>query len=118
MESFHSYSEYSSVHGINHFVRAGARKYSFRVVWAGIFAVFLSLFIYFQVDLFHDIVVERPTVVEKHYIRSDTLNFPNVVICDMNQEHDKYKRFVDTNYGNSSSLVFSIRLPSLCFTLD
>ena len=104
MEKLYNCSEYSSVHGINHFVRAGARKYLFRVLWAGVFAVFLSLFIYFQIDLFHEIVVEKPTVVEKHHIRSDTLNFPNVVICDMNQEHDKFENFTNANFGNVSGL--------------
>ena len=109
MENLYSCSEYSSVHGFNHFVRAGARRYLFREIWALIFAVFLLLFIYFQLNLFHEIVVEKPTVVEKHFVRSEIMNFPNVVICDMNQEHDKFKELMDFQFGNASG--------SCCFPL-
>ena len=105
MESLYSCSEYSSLHGVHHFVRAGLRKYGFRVCWAAVFVLFTTLLAYFQFNLFYEIVVKKPTVIERYYERTEWLNFPNVVICDMNQEFDKLKNLAETTYGNITILV-------------
>ena len=104
MYNLFSCSEYSSLHGVHHFVHAGTRKYRFRLLWAFIFLAFTLMLIYFQLNLLYDIVVKKPTVVERYYKRSESINFPNIVICDLNQEHDNFAMFTDIYYGNVSAL--------------
>ena len=98
-------SEYSSIHGVQHFMRAGLRKYQFRILWASVFAVFILAFMYFQFNLFYEIAVKKPTIVERYYKRVNSVNFPNVVICDLNQEYDHFDHVASTVMGNITDMI-------------
>ena len=105
MQNLLTCSEHSSIHGVQHFVWAGKRKYIFRVLWASIFVALTLTLTFFQLKLFYEIVVNKPTTVERYYERADSLNFPNVVICDMNQEYDNFDHLAATGLGNITNLI-------------
>ena len=101
---------FSSVHGLNHFAQAGYRKYRFRLFWAFIFVTVSFTLIYFQLKLFYEIAVKKPTVVERYYERKKTLNFPNVVICDMNQEYNNVQMMSSGLTGGMDLIRFAMQL--------
>ena len=98
-------SDYSSIHGLRHFTLAGRRKYSFRILWASVFIAFTLVLILFQLNLLFEITVKKPTIVERYYKRPASLNFPNVVICDMNQEFDQFTNVISSSFGNVTNLI-------------
>ena len=89
MDQLKLWAEYVSFHGISQSILAGNRNYSSRKIWFTIFFTFLAICVYLQCKLLYDIFVLKPTIVEVKLIRAESIDFPNVVICDLNQEFDK-----------------------------
>ena len=102
MESVIDWAKNGALHGVNHFAAVSERSFTFRKLWAFIFACFVLLFCYLQMKLMMDIFVTKPTSVEIIYERAKSANFPNIMLCDLNQENDKGKEFADRVFGNSS----------------
>ena len=102
MEHITAWSQNGSLHAINHFVLTSYRSYSTRKIWIILFTCFVSLCCYLQVKLLYDILIVKPRSVEVFYERASSANFPNLVLCDLNHEHDRIKSYVDAVYGNSS----------------
>ena len=114
---FKTWAENASLHGIQHAIltRTG-RTYFARKVWGLIFATSFIFCIYLQTKLIIDILINKPTTVDLIYERSTSANFPNVVICDLNQEMDRGTTAIDPILGNTSLitlLTFEISMNEL-----
>ena len=100
MDKLVNWAQNSSLHGVSNAVLASkSRTLKARVIWLALFLVFTSICIYFQSKLFYQIVVEKPTVVELKFERSKLVNFPNIVICDLNLDLEKFLKLTE-NLGN------------------
>ena len=104
MDDFKLWAEYGSFHGVPHCSLSSSRSYFARKIWLVIFVTFLFICIFLQAKLLHEIIVEKPTVVDVFYERAKSVNFPNVVICDLNQERDQIRQFLDPTFGNTSEI--------------
>ena len=58
----------------------------------------------------HEVIIEKPTVVEMVNQRFKYLNFPNVIVCDLNQEYDLFMKFGQTVGNTGEILQFIIQL--------
>ena len=111
MEQLKSWAENGSFHAISQSILAGSRSYSSRKIWSAIFTLFVAICVYLQTKLIYEILVLKPTIVELKFVRAESIDFPNVLICDLNQEFDKTLTILDAQFGNSGLLsTFSIQL--------
>ena len=104
MDKIVNWGTNSSIHGISHFVLSGNRSFKNRYFWLTVFTAFTTICLYLQVSLLYQIFVEKPTIVDVFHTRENYLNFPNVVVCDMNQKHDKVIEYFKA-YGNGSRMT-------------
>ena len=102
MECILDWAQNASLHAVQHFIVASGKSFTARKVWAFLFAVFVLFCCYLQMSLIVDIFINKPTSVEIIYERAKYANFPNLVLCDLNQENDKGQAFGDKAFGNSS----------------
>ena len=116
MEPIIDWAHAASLHAVNHFIVVSERSFIARKIWAFIFACFVLSCCYLQMSLIIDILINKPTSVEIIYERAKSVNFPNLVLCDLNQENDQSKEFGDRVFGNSSLmqiLTFELALGEL-----
>ena len=87
MDNFITWSETSTIHGVaNSLYVTRSRGSSSRKLWRVLVLTFMLTCLYFQSKLIWEIFVDRPTVVDVQLRYPDQIKFPNVVICDMNQD--------------------------------
>ncbi|XP_075265776.1 uncharacterized protein LOC142358211, partial [Convolutriloba macropyga] len=94
METVVKWSQYGSLHGITHTLNA-EKRFSHRMLWAIVVMTFMFICSYLQISFLYTYLVVQPTVVDLMYEREESLNFPNVVICDLNQEDDQWNAVLD-----------------------
>ena len=104
MEQLKSWAENGSFHGISQSILAGSRSFSSRKIWSAIFTLFVATCVYLQPKLIYEIIVVKPTTVQIKFVRAESIDFPNVLICDLNQEFDKTLTILDAQFGNSGLL--------------
>ena len=92
------WSQYGSLHGITHTLNA-EKRFSHRMLWAIVVMTFMFICSYLQISFLYTYLVVQPTVVDLMYEREESLNFPNVVICDLNQVRRQLNYAVDIFAG-------------------
>ena len=103
-----------SVHGLHHALYRSHRPFGNKVIWLLLFFIFGFWCCYLQMSLLHEILFKKPITVNSEVTRLQTINFPNVVVCDLNQEEDKILEFLDGNFANSGMLHrFMVQLSKL-----
>ena len=69
-----------SFHGLNHsFGRS--RRWLFKVTWLLTCVAATLCFAHFAIVSFHEILIEKPTVTDMHYVTHSQLQFPQVIVC-------------------------------------
>ena len=92
----------ASIHGVFHSLNA-EKRYSARIVWISLVSIFVVICSCLQFSLFYTFLIARPNVVELSFDRETSLNFPNIVICDLNQENDKLIGLLDLVHSGSGT---------------
>ena len=95
-----------SLHGIRHgFVSDGKRKFAWQIIWRLLFCAFFVTCVALQSSLLYEIVYKKPTDVSVQYTRKESINFPNVVLCDMNPDLQPAVELSERTFGSQSVLL-------------
>ena len=93
-----------SVHGLRHAIYRSHRLRSSRLAWFALVFFFCSLCCYLQLTLLYETILKKPILVKSDVYQTNSINFPNLVVCDLNQEEDKLLDYLDSGFGNSGML--------------
>ena len=96
-------ANFGSIHGLHHALYASFRAHLSKALWVFLVLFFCSLCCYLQVSLLYEILVRKPILVKSEVDRVDSINFPNVVVCDLNNENDKFQEYINL-FGNSGEM--------------
>ena len=97
------WANFGSIHGLHHALYSSYRNRLAKLFWSLIVLTFAVSCCYLQISLLYEILVKKPILVKSEFERVDSINFPNVVVCDLNQEFDKVLEYLNM-FGNSAEM--------------
>lgn len=81
-----------------------------RQAWLILCLIGLSSLIYYEYELFYEILVKRPIVTDMQVRTPESTMFPDVYICDTSSELDQTRAFGEAYAGNTESKLICTKI--------